>query len=629
MSEVIQIKPEMDFHLSLEEYLKRYHDSIESPLKFWEEQAQHWLQWDETWTSVMSGSFQALPITWFKDGKLNVSANCLDRHLVRNSQKNAIIWQGNEPNEIEYITYEMLYHKTCQAANILKSLNVQRGDVVCIYMPLVPEAIYFMLACARIGAIHNVVFAGFASESLSQRIQDSEAKIILTADAYMRGYKKVELKSIVNEALTTCPSIEHVIVFNRLNDDIDWQEGRDIWYHELLKNVENHCPYEIMDSDSPLFILYTSGSTGKPKGILHTTGGYALYAAMTYYYLFNHQENSIHWCTADIGWITGHTYSVYGPLLNGATILLFEGIPNYPDFSRYWQIIDKFKVTSFYTAPTALRALRHEGNQWIKPYSLKSLRILGSVGEPINPEVWKWYFTEIGKEHCPIVNTWWQTESGGVLLSPFPSSSDFIPGSAGLPFFGILPAISAEGMLYIKNPWPGMLKTVYKNPERFKQAYFPNPELGYLTGDGAYQNEHGEIHITGRLDDMIKVSGHRLGTAELENALISYPDVSESAIIGIPHEIKGECIIAFIVSKTSTPPINQDIIKHLRETIGPIATPEKIYWVPGVPKTRSGKIMRRILKKITLNEDIGDTSSLANPEVISQLIDLLFKKNKQ
>jgi acetyl-CoA synthetase len=627
MSEVIQLKSEMNFHLSLEEFLKIYQHSIDSPLSFWGEQAEKWLNWDETWTDVMAGSFHALPITWFKDGKLNMSANCIDRHLPLRAQKNAIIWQGNEPHETEYISYEILYHKTCQAANILKSLQVQAGDVVCIYMPLVPEAIYFMLACARIGAIHNVIFAGFASESLSQRINDSEAKIIVTADAYMRGHKKVELKSIVNEALENCPSIRHVIVFNRLNDSIEWYEGRDIWYHELLKNVENCCPYESMSSDSPLFILYTSGSTGKPKGILHSTGGYALYAAMSYYYFFNHQEDSIHWCTADIGWITGHSYTVYGPLLNGGTIVMYEGIPNYPDFSRYWQIIDKFNVTSFYTAPTALRALRHEGNQWISPYSLKSLRILGSVGEPINPEVWKWYFSEIGKKRCPIINTWWQTESGGILLSPLPSSSNFIPGSGGLPFFGIIPAISSEGMLYIQNPWPGMLKGVYNNPERFKQAYFPNPEFGYLTGDGAYQDEYGEFHITGRLDDIIKVSGHRLGTAELENALISHPAVSESAIIGIPHEIKGECIIAFIVAKTSSPPENQDIINHLRETIGPIASPERIYWVPGVPKTRSGKIMRRILKKITLNEALGDTSSLANPEIISQLSELLSNKN--
>lgn len=627
MSEIVPIKQHFNFHLTSNEYQKLYHHSIQNPLEFWDEQAKKWLQWDATWSSVMEGSFENLPISWFINGKLNISANCIDRHLRHRSKKNAIIWQGNETSETEYITYEALYHKTCKAANILKSLHVQAGDVVCIYMPLIPEAIYFMLACARIGAIHNVVFAGFASESLSRRIQDSEAKIVITADAYMRGQKKIELKSIVNQALMHSPSIQHVIVYNRLNHPIEWQNQRDLWYHELLENADDNCPPLSLDSDAPLFILYTSGSTGMPKGILHTTGGYALYAAMTYYYLFNHEEDSIHWCTADIGWITGHTYTVYGPLLNGGTIVLYEGVPNYPDFSRYWQIIDKFKVTSFYTAPTALRALRHEGEQWIAPYSLKSLRILGSVGEPINPEVWKWFFKEIGKERCPIVNTWWQTESGGILLSPLPSSKEFIPGSGGVPFLGILPTINNDDMLYISKPWPGMLKTIYKNPERFINAYFPNPQNGYLTGDGVFQDEYQQFHITGRLDDIIKVSGHRLGTAELENILITHPLVSESAIVGIPHEVKGECIIAFIVAKESFSPPDQEIIQLLRNTIGPLATPEKVYWVPGVPKTRSGKIMRRILKKIAMYEhDFGDTSSLGNPEVIQQLFDLLSQK---
>lgn len=622
--ERIPLNNNEQFHLSTREYQALYERSITDPENFWDEQAKKWLNWEAPWTDVISGSFEDLPITWFKNGKLNVSSNCIDRHLSSQHQKTAILWQGNEPHETRTISYQELFHETCKAANILKKLKVQKGDVVCIYMPLIPETVFFMLACARIGAIHNVVFAGFASDALRSRIQDSAAKIVVTADAYQRGDKFVPLKSIVDEALIDCSTIKHVVVYQRLNNPINWLSPRDLWYHELHAEAQNSCSYEVMDSDDPLFILYTSGSTGSPKGILHTSGGYTVYAAITYFYLFNHQINSIHWCTADVGWITGHTYSIYGPLINGATIVLYEGIPNYPTYSRYWEIIDKFKITHFYTAPTALRALRHESDSFIKPYKLDSLKILGSVGEPINPEVWRWYFDVIGHHNCPIVNTWWQTESGGVLLSPLPSQPEFTPGSGGVPFLGILPLIDNEKMLYIQKPWPGMLKTIYNNHERFIHAYFSQPKLGYLTGDGAYQDEFNEYHITGRLDDIIKVSGHRIGSAELENALITHPFVSESAIIGIPHEIKGECIIAFIIAKQTIidkQESSQMIRKHLRNTIGPLVTPEKIYWVPDLPKTRSGKIMRRILKKIAMQEqDFGDTSSLSNPDCIPKII---------
>lgn len=623
----ISLKNNHIYHLTEQTYQTLYQQSISDPETFWHQQAQLWLTWESPWTDVLTGSFNNLPITWFKNGKLNISVNCIDRHLTQHADKTAIYWQGNEPGDTRCISYQTLFEETCRAANVLKHLQVQKGDVVCLYLPLIPEAIFFMLACARIGAVHNVVFAGFASESLRARIEDSQAKIVITSDGYQRGDKHIPLKSIVDQAVHDCEHVQNVIVHQHLKTAIDWIEHRDLWLHELQAQVSTHCVHEIMDSDDPLFILYTSGSTGAPKGILHTTGGYALYATMTYYHLFNHQNDSIHWCTADIGWITGHTYTVYGPLLNGASIVIYEGVPNYPNYSRYWEIIDKFKITNFYTSPTALRALRHEGNQWITPYHLSSLKVLGSVGEPINPEVWTWYFDVIGHQQCPIVNTWWQTESGGVLLSPLPSQTEYTPGSGGLPFFGIQPHIDNDKMLYIKNPWPGMLKTIYKNHERFLKAYFPEPDLGYLTGDGAYQDDFQEYHITGRLDDIIKVSGHRIGSAELENALISHPLVSESAIVGIPHDIKGECIIAFIIPKQPIHDIKQAsqmITQHLRKTIGPLVTPERIYWVSDLPKTRSGKIMRRILRKIAIQEnDFGDISSLSNPDVISKIIEEL------
>jgi len=615
------------FNCSEKEYMTLYNQSINDPFSFWKNQSSKFISWIEPWSQLSQGSFRDLPVDWLSDGSLNITANCVDRHALANPDKIAILWEGNTPGEDLKISYQHLLEAVCRMANIIKGFGIKKGDVVCLYLPMIPEAIYAMLACARIGAIHNVVFGGFSAESLQKRILDSGAKLVITSNVAYRGNLVLPFKEIVDRALSNCPLvIENVLVIKRAEYPTNMEDKRDYWYHEYLTTASSACPPEPMKSNDPLFILYTSGSTGSPKGILHSCGGYALYTATTYYYLFNHHHQTIHWCTADIGWITGHSYLVYGPLLNGATIVVYEGVPNYPNFSRLWQIIDKYQVTNFYTAPTLIRTLRYEGEQWIANYKLTSLEILGSVGEPINPDVWLWFFKTIGKERCPIVNTWWQTEAGGVLLSAFPSDSYFVPGSVGKPFFGIKPLISNDNSFYIEKPWPGLMKTIYKAPERMKNGYFMEPEIGYKTGDSAYRDDEQALFIGGRIDDVIKVSGHRLSSEELESALIKHSAVAEAAVTGEPDDITGEKLIAFITPHKEvviTPELNASVINHLRLKIGPIATLKRICWVAGLPKTRSGKIMRRILKKIVLDQDndLGDTSSLANPDIISIIVD--------
>lgn len=613
------------FNLSQTDYIEKYQQSLDDPKQFFATHCKQFIEWFEPWQQTCQGRFQNLPVEWFVGGQLNLSYNCIDRHLPHHAHKTAILWEGNEEDEQLSISYEELHDHVCRMANIFKSYDIQKGDVVCIYMPLIPEAIYAMLACARIGAIHNVIFGGFSSQAIASRINDSAAKLVITANASYRGNKLVAYKNVVDDALKDCSSVKKVLVVNRIeNQPIKMHANRDIWYHDVLKTVNHHCPAAPMMGQDPLFILYTSGSTGKPKGIVHATAGYALHVGMSYYYLFNHQAHTRHWCTADIGWITGHSYTVYGPLLNAATTFICESMPSYPEHNRFAKIIERHKITNFYTAPTLLRGLKHEGDHHITPYDLSSLELLGSVGEPINPEIWLWFFRRFGQERCPIINTWWQTESGGTLLSPLPSDEIFMPGSGGKPFFGIKPYINQQSMLYIQQPWPGMLKTIYKDSKRLEESYFSQPDLGYLTGDGAYLEEN-EYHITGRLDDIIKVSGHRLGSEELESALVAHVSISEAAVIGIPHPIKGEGIVAFVIPQKSiqySEQLTKLVIEHLRQILGPIATPEKIIWVNGLPKTRSGKIMRRILKKIAQHDikDFGDTSSLAEPLIIDDII---------
>lgn len=593
-------------------------------LEYWAQAAQQYLYWHTPWKAVLQGDFHSPPLQWFVDGLTNASYNCIDRHLAKYAHKTAILWVGNENYQSKEITYQMLYENTCQMANLLKYFGIQKGDVVCIYMPMIPEAIYALLACSRIGAIHNVIFGGFSADALENRIRDSKAKLIMTSNAARRGSKIIPFKEQVDLALQNCPSVEKVLVIDHVEEPCPMQENRDYFYHEHIHLMAKDCPITWMKSQEPLFILYTSGSTGKPKGIVHATGGYLTYVASTYATLFGQDPNAIHWCTADIGWITGHSYLVYGPLLNAATTLIYEGVPNYPDYSRYWQIIDQYQVQNFYTAPTLLRSLRHEGAEWITPYKLDSLKLLGSVGEPINPDVWQWYFEVIGKQKCPIINTWWQTETGGVLMSASPLQKKTIPGSVGIPLAGIEPYIDAEGMLYIQHPWPGMMSTIFNDFERFKTQYLGQAHLGYLTGDSAYRHELGEYIINGRLDDVIKVSGHRLGSEELESTAVSHPDVNESAVIGVPHPIKGESIIIFAVAYPQiqvNEQLSESVKQHMRQKMGPVATPEQIFWVSDLPKTRSGKVMRRILRKMVLAEDenLGDLSTLANPEVVESI----------
>jgi len=623
-------------HLSLEEYLSLYQQSIDDPQTFWADQAKRFLDWSQPFTDVYQGDMKTGTFNWFDGGKLNVSVNCIDRHLPDRANQTAIIWEGDEPGTDKKITYQELHDHVCQMANILKQRGVSKGDRVCIYMPMIPEAAFAMLACARIGAIHSVVFGGFSPEALKDRILDSDCQTVITADEGVRGGRLIPLKDNTDKALNSCPNVHTVLVVKRIGNNINWQQGRDIWYHEAIQDVSAECEPEAMDSEDPLFILYTSGSTGKPKGVLHTTAGYLLQAAMTHYYVFDYHDGDIYWCTADVGWVTGHSYIVYGPLANAAITLMFEGVPTYPDASRMWQIVDKYQVNSFYTAPTALRALMAQGNAPLQSSSRDSLRILGSVGEPINPEAWEWYYHQVGKEQCPIVDTWWQTETGGLMITPIPGVTDLKPGSATLPFFGIKPALvdaegkilegAVSGNLVITQSWPSQLRSVYGDHQRCVETYYTTYPGYYFTGDGARRDEDGYYWITGRVDDVLNVSGHRLGTAEIESALVLHPSVAEAAVVGFPHDIKGQGIYAYVtlmIGIEESDELKKELIAMVTKEIGPIAKPDVIQWAPGLPKTRSGKIMRRILRKIAANEldSLGDTSTLADPSVVDHLIE--------
>ena len=618
-------------------YNEMYQRSVSDPDGFWGEQAAAELDWFKPWDKVLDGNFEGdAKIKWFAGGKLNVAYNCIDRHLESRGEQTAIIWEGDDPEVDKKISYRELHEAVSKFGNLLKSRGVKKGDRVCIYMPMVPEAAYAMLACARIGAIHSVVFGGFSPEALKDRILDSDCKVVITADEGLRGGRPVPLKANTDKALAQCPNVHSVITIQRTGGKVDWNEGRDIWYHVAMQEMSTDCPCEEMDAEDPLFILYTSGSTGKPKGVLHTTGGYLLYAAMTTKYTFDLHEGDIYWCTADVGWVTGHSYLVYGPLAIGATTLSFEGIPTYPDASRFWQVVDKHQVNVFYTAPTAIRALMREGDEPVKKFSRKSLRLLGTVGEPINPEAWEWYHKVVGDERCPIVDTWWQTETGGHMLTPLPGATALKPGSATRPFFGVQPAIvdaqtgeilegEASGALVITQPWPGQMRTLYGDHQRFIDTYFTTYKGKYFSGDGARRDADGYYWITGRMDDVLNVSGHRMGTAEVESALVLHHDVAEAAVVGFPHEIKGEGIYAYVTLVKGVEPseaLRKELVQQVRKEIGPIASPDFIQWAPGLPKTRSGKIMRRILRKIAANEQdsIGDTSTLADPAVVDDLI---------
>ncbi|MGD8618047.1 MAG: acetate--CoA ligase [Gammaproteobacteria bacterium] len=622
-------------NLDAEQYEAMYAQSVEDPAGFWAEQAKQFLHWDKPWDTVLDWDYTKGHIRWFEGGKLNACYNCVDRHLDAHGDQTALIWEGDDPADDAHITYRQLHEKICRLANVLKSRNVKKGDRVCIYMPMIPEAVIAMLACARIGAIHSVVFGGFSPDSIKDRILDSDCHTVITADEGLRGGKTVHLKNNVDTALQSCPNVHTTIVVRHTAGRIDWHEGRDIWYHEAAAEVSNDCPVEIMDAEDPLFILYTSGSTGKPKGVLHTTGGYLLYAAITHKYVFDYHEGDVFWCTADVGWVTGHSYIVYGPLANGAISLVFEGVPTYPDASRFWEVCDKHKVNTFYTAPTALRSLMRLGDDPVKKTSRDSLRLLGTVGEPINPEAWEWYFHKVGEARCPIVDTWWQTETGGHMITPVPGAVKMKPGSASRPFFGIMPEIvdqqgnviegPGEGTLVITHPWPAQMRTVYGNHQRFIETYFSAFPGKYFTGDGARRDEDGYYWITGRVDDVLIVSGHNLGTAEIESALVLHDAVAEAAVVGFPHDIKGNGIYAYVTLKQGVEPgdeLRKELVKLVRTEIGPIATPDIIQWAPGLPKTRSGKIMRRILRKIAANQmdQLGDTSTLADPGVVDELV---------
>jgi len=623
-------------HLDNNAYLRLYQQSIEQPETFWAEQAKAFLTWFKPWDQVHRGDLEQGRAEWFKGGQLNVAYNCIDRHLEKRGEQIAIIWEGDNPAESAHITYNKLHHNVSRLANVLKSRGVKKGDRVCIYMPMIPEAAYAMLACARIGAVHSVVFGGFSPDALRDRILDADCRTVITADEGVRGGKYVALKNNVDKALQSCPDVSTVVVVERTQGDVAWVEGRDIWYHQALKDVSADCPAEPMDAEDPLFILYTSGSTGKPKGVLHTTGGYLLGAAMTHKYVFDYHEGDIYWCTADVGWVTGHSYIVYGPLANAATTLMFEGVPNYPDASRFWQVIDKHQVNTFYTAPTALRALMREGAAPVKATSRSSLRLLGTVGEPINPEAWEWYFHVVGDMRCPIVDTWWQTETGSILITPLPGATDLKPGSATRPFFGVQPVLLDEqgkeiegpgsGVLAIKASWPSQIRSVYGDHQRMIDTYFKPYPGYYFTGDGARRDEDGYYWITGRVDDVINVSGHRIGTAEVESALVLHDAVAEAAVVGYPHDVKGQGIYAYVTLMNGQEPsdeLKKDLLTLVGKEIGSFAKPELIQWAPGLPKTRSGKIMRRILRKIACNEleNMGDTSTLADPSVVDSLID--------
>ncbi len=617
-------------------YKAMYQHSIDDPDGFWAEQAKAFVTWFSDWDSVSQWDFATANIRWFEGASLNVSYNCLDRHLENRGDQTAIIWEGDSPGEDKHISYRELHAEVCRFANALKSKGVKKGDRVSIYMPMVPEAAIAMLSCARIGAVHSIVFGGFSPDALKDRIQDSDCTVVITADEGLRGDRPVPLKANTDKALASCPHVHTVFVVKRTGGVVDWDDERDVWYHDAVSAAAAECEAEPMAAEDPLFILYTSGSTGKPKGVLHTSGGYLLYAAMTHKYVFDYHDGDIYWCTADVGWVTGHSYIVYGPLANGATTLMFEGVPNYPDAGRFWEVVDKHQVNIFYTAPTALRALMGQGDGFVTRSSRKSLRILGTVGEPINPEAWEWYYHVVGDQRCPIVDTWWQTETGGILITPLPGACKLKPGSATLPFFGVEPALlddqgkelegAAEGSLVIKRAWPGMMRTVFGDHDRFVETYFKMYPGNYFTGDGARRDEDGFYWITGRVDDVINVSGHRMGTAEVESALVLHDAVAEAAVVGYPHDIKGQGIYAYVTLMTgveTTDELRGELVKHVRKEIGPIATPDVIQWAPGLPKTRSGKIMRRILRKIAANEldSLGDTSTLADPSVVDHLVD--------
>ncbi|MEW8299501.1 MAG: acetate--CoA ligase [Candidatus Thiodiazotropha sp.] len=622
-----------------EQYQAMYQQSISDPEGFWGEQAEKYVTWFKKWDKVIDWSFgkDDLHIEWFKGATLNVSYNCLDRHLESRGDQTAIIWEGDNPEEDRKISYRELHEEVCKFANVLKSRGVKKGDRVSLYLPMIPEAAVAMLACTRIGAVHSIVFGGFSPDALRDRILDSDCQVVITADQSMRGGKRVPLKANADKAISQCPNVHTCIVVKRGGDPVEWSDDRDVWYHEGMSGASTDCAAAEMQADDPLFILYTSGSTGKPKGVLHTTGGYLLQAAMTHKLVFDYKDGEVYWCTADVGWVTGHTYIVYGPLTNGAISVMFEGIPTYPDISRFWQVCDKHNVATFYTAPTAIRSLMGAGEEPVKKTSRSSLRLLGTVGEPINPEAWEWYYRVVGDERCPIVDTWWQTETGAHMLTPLPGATPLKPGSATRPFFGVEPVLlddqgneidgdPAEGNLAIKRPWPSMMRTVYGDHKRFFETYFAMYPGYYFTGDGARRDEDGYYWITGRVDDVLNVSGHRLGTAEIESALVLHDLVAEAAVVGYPHELTGQGIYAYVTLMAGTDgsdELKTDLVKLVRSEIGPIAKVNLIQWAPGLPKTRSGKIMRRILRKIAANEleNLGDTSTLADPTVVDNLID--------
>ncbi|HKK13326.1 MAG TPA: acetate--CoA ligase [Gammaproteobacteria bacterium] len=622
-------------HISEQRYREMYERSVSDPEGFWAEQAEAFLTWFKPWDRVLDWDFHKAHIRWFEGGKLNASYNCLDRHLDTRGDDVALLWEGDDPSVDKKITYRELYEEVCRFSNVLKAHDVKKGDRVCIYMPMIPEAVVAMLACARIGAVHSVVFGGFSPESLKDRILDSDCRVVITADEGVRGGRHVPLKANTDEALASCPNVHTTLVVRRTGGDVGWTEGRDVWYHEAIAGQPAECPPEEMDAEDPLFILYTSGSTGKPKGVLHTTGGYLLFSAITHKYTFDYHDGDVYWCTADVGWVTGHSYIVYGPLANGAISLVFEGVPNYPDASRFWQVVDKHKVNTFYTAPTAIRALMREGSDPVRKTSRESLKILGTVGEPINPEAWEWYHNVVGDGRCPVVDTWWQTETGGHMITPLPGATRLKPGSATLPFFGVVPALvdnegnlldgAASGNLVITRPWPGQMRTVYGDHQRFIDTYFKTYPGMYFSGDGARRDEDGYYWITGRVDDVLNVSGHRLGTAEVESALVLHDAVAEAAVVGFPHDVKGQGIYAYVTLVKGYEPgdqLRQELNALVRKEIGPIASVDVIQWAPALPKTRSGKIMRRILRKIAANEvdSLGDTSTLADPGVVNDLL---------
>ena len=629
-----------NYHIkNLEEYFQVYRKSVREPENFWAEIAEEHFTWRKKWDNVLSWDFTKPEVKWFENAKLNITENCIDRHLLTRGEKTAIIWEPNDSNdEAQHITYNQLHKKVNKFANVLKSKGIQKGDRVCIYLPMIPELAYAVLACARIGAIHSVVFAGFSSKALATRTLDADCKMLITSDGSYRGAKTLNLKNIVDEALEDCPDVSSVLVAKRTGEEIQMKEGRDEWLEPLMEEASDKCAPEIVDAEDPLFILYTSGSTGKPKGMLHTTAGYMVYTAFTFKNIFNYTEGDVYWCTADIGWITGHSYIVYGPLANGATTVMFEGVPSYPDHGRFWQIVEKHKITQFYTAPTAIRALAKRNIEFVENHDLSSLKVLGSVGEPINEEAWHWFNDNIGKNQSPIVDTWWQTETGGIMISPMPYVTPTKPTYATLPMPGIQPSLmdddgkeikgnQVNGRLCVKFPWPSIARTVWGNHERYKDTYFSTFEGKYFTGDGAMRDEVGYYRITGRTDDVIIVSGHNLGTAPIEDAINEHPAVAESAVVGFPHEVKGKALYAFVILKESGESrkrdnLRKEINQQIADKVGPIAKPDKIQFVEGLPKTRSGKIMRRILRKIASNDtsDLGDTSTLLNPEVVEAII---------